>query len=91
MRGFWNSRACFVNIWHKSVIVTQFLNFRWDSLTFCDVHRDAFALSWSLTLSPLSLSIQVGAGAGEGFNVNVGWTGGLDPPMGDAEYLAAFR
>ncbi|KAM7006401.1 histone deacetylase 7-like isoform 2-T3 [Tautogolabrus adspersus] len=32
-----------------------------------------------------------GAGAGEGFNVNVGWTGGLNPPMGDAEYLAAFR
>ncbi|XP_069567124.1 histone deacetylase 7-like isoform X2 [Brachyistius frenatus] len=34
---------------------------------------------------------EVGAGAGEGFNVNVGWTGGLKPPMGDAEYLAAFR
>lgn len=35
--------------------------------------------------------VQVGSGAGEGFNVNVAWTGGLDPPMGDAEYLAAFR
>ncbi|XP_070815919.1 histone deacetylase 7-like isoform X2 [Chaetodon trifascialis] len=34
---------------------------------------------------------EVGAGAGKGFNVNVGWMGGLDPPMGDAEYLAAFR
>lgn len=34
---------------------------------------------------------QVGSGAGEGFNVNVAWTGGLEPPMGDAEYLAAFR
>ncbi|XP_047438243.1 histone deacetylase 7-like isoform X2 [Mugil cephalus] len=34
---------------------------------------------------------EVGADAGEGFNVNVGWTGGLNPPMGDAEYLAAFR
>ncbi|XP_061583704.1 histone deacetylase 7-like isoform X2 [Cololabis saira] len=34
---------------------------------------------------------EVGAGAGEGFSVNVGWTGGLNPPMGDAEYLAAFR
>ncbi|XP_029358106.1 histone deacetylase 7-like isoform X3 [Echeneis naucrates] len=34
---------------------------------------------------------EVGVGAGEGFNVNVGWTGGLNPPMGDAEYLAAFR
>ncbi|XP_068598589.1 histone deacetylase 7-like [Brachionichthys hirsutus] len=34
---------------------------------------------------------EVGAGAGEGFNVNVGWTGGLNPPLGDADYLAAFR
>ncbi|PKU33373.1 histone deacetylase 7 isoform x1 [Limosa lapponica baueri] len=34
---------------------------------------------------------KVGAGPGEGFNVNVAWTGGLDPPMGDPEYLAAFR
>lgn len=34
---------------------------------------------------------EVGAGPGEGFNVNVAWTGGLDPPMGDPEYLAAFR
>ncbi|KAM8868255.1 histone deacetylase 7-like isoform 1-T2 [Synchiropus picturatus] len=34
---------------------------------------------------------EVGARAGRGFNVNVGWTGGLKPPMGDAEYLAAFR
>ncbi|KAM9813340.1 histone deacetylase 7-like [Neosynchiropus ocellatus] len=34
---------------------------------------------------------EVGARAGRGFNVNVGWTGGLNPPMGDAEYLAAFR
>ncbi|XP_068123413.1 histone deacetylase 7 isoform X2 [Hyperolius riggenbachi] len=34
---------------------------------------------------------EVGANNGEGFNVNVAWAGGLDPPMGDAEYLAAFR
>uniref|UniRef100_UPI0037E71410 histone deacetylase 7 isoform X1 n=2 Tax=Semicossyphus pulcher TaxID=241346 RepID=UPI0037E71410 len=34
---------------------------------------------------------EVGSGAGEGFNVNIAWTGGLDPPMGDAEYIAAFR
>ncbi|KPP69894.1 histone deacetylase 7-like [Scleropages formosus] len=33
----------------------------------------------------------VGSGAGEGFNVNVAWIGGLNPPMGDADYLAAFR
>lgn len=36
-------------------------------------------------------SAQVGTGPGVGFNVNMAFTGGLDPPMGDAEYLAAFR
>lgn len=40
---------------------------------------------------PLPPSAQVGNGAGEGFNVNIGWIGGLNPPIGDAEYLAAFR
>ncbi|XP_023378771.1 histone deacetylase 4 [Pteropus vampyrus] len=34
---------------------------------------------------------EVGAGPGVGFNVNMAFTGGLDPPMGDVEYLAAFR
>ncbi|KAM4692589.1 histone deacetylase 5 [Rhinophrynus dorsalis] len=34
---------------------------------------------------------EVGAGCGVGFNVNVAWTGGVEPPVGDAEYLAAFR
>ncbi|XP_043821949.1 histone deacetylase 9 isoform X2 [Dromiciops gliroides] len=33
---------------------------------------------------------EVGSGLGEGYNVNIAWTGGLDPPMGDVEYLAAF-
>lgn len=32
-----------------------------------------------------------GEGEGKGYNVNVAWSGGLNPPMGDAEYLAAFR
>ena len=32
-----------------------------------------------------------GIGPGVGFNVNIAWTGGLEPPMADAEYLAAFR
>uniref|UniRef100_A0AAR2L0Z3 Histone deacetylase 7b n=1 Tax=Pygocentrus nattereri TaxID=42514 RepID=A0AAR2L0Z3_PYGNA len=34
---------------------------------------------------------EVGSGEGKGFNVNVAWSSGLDPPIGDAEYLAAFR
>lgn len=44
-----------------------------------------------LPLTIIFAHSQVGAGPGEGFNVNVAWTGGLDPPMGDPEYLAAFR
>ncbi|GAB5568590.1 histone deacetylase 9 isoform X10 [Prionailurus iriomotensis] len=34
---------------------------------------------------------EVGTGLGEGYNINIAWTGGLDPPMGDIEYLEAFR
>ncbi|XP_029710704.1 histone deacetylase 4 isoform X4 [Aedes albopictus] len=34
---------------------------------------------------------ECGAGPGLGFNVNIAWSGGLNPPLGDAEYLAAFR
>uniref|UniRef100_A0A8C4IC19 Histone deacetylase n=1 Tax=Dicentrarchus labrax TaxID=13489 RepID=A0A8C4IC19_DICLA len=34
---------------------------------------------------------EVGSGVGVGFNVNIAWTGGVEPPMGDVEYLTAFR
>ncbi|XP_022177401.1 histone deacetylase 4 isoform X8 [Myzus persicae] len=34
---------------------------------------------------------ECGAGSGLGYNVNIAWSGGLQPPLGDAEYLAAFR
>ncbi|XP_015281592.1 PREDICTED: histone deacetylase 9-like [Gekko japonicus] len=34
---------------------------------------------------------EVGSGPGEGYNINIAWTGGLDPPVGDVEYLAAYR
>ncbi|XP_038610203.1 histone deacetylase 5 [Tachyglossus aculeatus] len=34
---------------------------------------------------------EVGGGPGTGFNVNVAWTGGVEPPIGDVEYLTAFR
>ncbi|KAJ8683063.1 hypothetical protein QAD02_018855, partial [Eretmocerus hayati] len=34
---------------------------------------------------------ECGTGEGVGRNVNVAWSGGLSPPMSDAEYLAAFR
>lgn len=43
------------------------------------------------SVSHTCVCLQVGSGPGVGFNVNMAFTGGLDPPMGDAEYLAAFR
>lgn len=36
-------------------------------------------------------SVECGSSAGLGFNVNIAWSGGLNPALGDAEYLAAFR
>lgn len=36
-------------------------------------------------------STECGTGSGLGYNVNLAWSGGLSPPLGDAEYLAAFR
>lgn len=36
-------------------------------------------------------STECGTGSGLGFNVNLAWSGGLSPPLGDAEYMAAFR
>lgn len=52
----------------------------------------AFPLPFSLWRFPLlPLSFQVGSGPGEGYNINIAWTGGLDPPVGDVEYLAAYR
>ncbi len=34
---------------------------------------------------------ECGGDEGLGKNVNVAWAGNLNPPLGDAEYLAAFR
>ncbi|XP_037936405.1 histone deacetylase 4 isoform X2 [Teleopsis dalmanni] len=34
---------------------------------------------------------ECGTGSGLGFNVNISWSGALNPPLGDAEYIAAFR
>ncbi|CAB3227364.1 unnamed protein product [Arctia plantaginis] len=34
---------------------------------------------------------ECGAGAGLGYTVNVAWCSGTNPPLADAEYLAAFR
>ncbi len=35
--------------------------------------------------------VKCGQNNGLGYNINIGWDSALEPPMGDAEYLAAFR
>ncbi|XP_022251824.1 histone deacetylase 4-like isoform X3 [Limulus polyphemus] len=35
--------------------------------------------------------LEVGIEDGIGFTVNIAWSGALNPPIGDAEYIAAFR
>uniref|UniRef100_A0A7N6BTI0 Histone deacetylase n=1 Tax=Anabas testudineus TaxID=64144 RepID=A0A7N6BTI0_ANATE len=73
--------------WHASN--TQWLEVFYNdpSVLYISLHRYDNGNFFPGSGSPT----EVGSGAGEGFNVNVAWTGGLDPPMGDAEYLAAFR
>ena len=34
---------------------------------------------------------ECGIDRGVGYNVNISWSGQLNPPMGDAEYMTAFR
>ncbi len=57
------------------------------SVLYISLHRHDHGNFYPGTGGP----VECGAGPGLGFNLNVAWTGGLDPPMGDAEYLAAFR
>ena len=44
-----------------------------------------------LSFKIFNIFVQCGSGEAQGFNVNIAWSGKLEPPMGDAEYLAAFR
>ncbi|XP_056316154.1 histone deacetylase 7 isoform X2 [Danio aesculapii] len=57
------------------------------SVLYISLHRYDDGLFFNRTGDPT----RVGCDAGKGYNVNVAWSGGLRPPMGDAEYLAAFR
>ncbi|XP_061657314.1 histone deacetylase 7 isoform X2 [Syngnathoides biaculeatus] len=66
---------------------TQEIFYSDPSVLYMSVHRYDHGNFFPGSGSPA----EVGSGAGEGFNVNVAWTGGLDPPMGDPEYLSAFR
>ncbi|KAA0715482.1 Histone deacetylase 4 [Triplophysa tibetana] len=60
---------------------------------FCYFNSVAIAaklLQQRLNVSKILIVDWVGAGPGVGFNVNMAFTGGLEPPMGDTDYLAAF-
>ncbi|XP_037026275.1 histone deacetylase 4 isoform X5 [Bradysia coprophila] len=57
------------------------------SVLYLSVHRHDDGHFFPGTGGPT----ECGSGLGLGYNVNISWSGGLDPPLGDAEYLAAFR
>ena len=57
------------------------------SVLYLSVHRHDDGNFFPGTGGPA----ECGVGTGLGYNVNVAWSGGVNPPLGDAEYLAAFR
>jgi len=57
------------------------------SVLYVSLHRHDHGNFYPGTGGP----VECGIGHGVGFNINIAWAGGLEPPMGDAEYLAAFR
>ncbi|PSN47158.1 Histone deacetylase 4, partial [Blattella germanica] len=64
------------------------------AMGFCFFNSVAIAarlLQQRLDIQRILIVDWCGIGEGVGYNVNVAWSGGLAPPMGDAEYLAAFR
>lgn len=66
---------------------TQQVFYEDDSVLYLSIHRHDDGNFFPGTGGPT----ECGTGAGVGFNVNIAWSGGVSPPLGDAEYLAAFR
>ncbi|XP_056007744.1 histone deacetylase 4-like isoform X4 [Ostrea edulis] len=66
---------------------TQQIFFNDPNVLYISVHRHDDGNFFPGTGSPADC----GSGDGLGFNVNIAFSGSLSPPMGDAEYLAAFR
>merc|ERR1712137_1328175 len=56
-------------------------------ILYISIHRHDDGHFFPGTGNPM----ECGSEDGLGFNVNIAWSGGLSPSMGDAEYLAAFR
>ncbi|KAL4222959.1 Histone deacetylase 7 [Mactra antiquata] len=66
---------------------TQQMTFDDKSILYISIHRHDNGHFFPGTGAPE----ECGSGEAEGFNVNIAFSGGLEPPKGDAEYLAAFR
>lgn len=66
---------------------TQQMTFADKEILYMSIHRHDNGNFFPGTGSPE----ECGSGEGVGFNVNIAFSGGLEPPKGDAEYLAAFR
>ncbi|XP_050302312.1 histone deacetylase 7 [Anthonomus grandis grandis] len=99
---FFNSIAIAARILQKDHRVNKILIFDWDvhhgngtqeifyddpRVLVISMHRHDDGNFFPGTGGPN----ECGTGAGLGYNVNIAWSGGLNPPLGDAEYLAAFR
>ncbi|KAK3108585.1 hypothetical protein FSP39_011347 [Pinctada imbricata] len=66
---------------------TQQIFYSDPSVLYISIHRHDNGNFFPGTGSPS----ECGEGEGAGFNVNIAFGGSLEPPLGDAEYLAAFR
>ncbi|XP_066998225.2 histone deacetylase 4 isoform X3 [Anabrus simplex] len=99
---FFNSVAIAARLLQQRLEVQRILIVDWDvhhgngtqqmfyddpRVLYLSIHRHDDGNFFPGTGGPL----ECGAGEGIGTTVNVAWSGGLAPPMGDAEYLAAFR
>ncbi|XP_064106353.1 histone deacetylase 4-like isoform X9 [Macrobrachium nipponense] len=99
---FFNSVAIAARQLHQKLNIEKILIIDWDvhhgngtqsmfyddrNILYISVHRYDDGSFFPGTGAPT----EVGEGDGYGFNVNIAFSGGLNPPMGDAEYMAAFR
>lgn len=103
-RGFcyFNSVAVAAKLLLSQLHVTRILIVDWDvhhgnstqqlfytdpRVLYISLHRHDNGHFFPGTGAPEEFGIERGLG----FNVNIAWGGALNPPMGDAEYMAAFR
>lgn len=99
---FFNSVAVAARILHTKHRLQRILIVDWDvhhgngtqqifyeesSVLYMSIHRHDDGNFFPGT----GAATEAGSGAGLGYTVNVAWSSGTSPPLGDAEYLAAFR